>query len=120
MRWFYIATGCLAVILGVIGVILPLLPTTPFLLLALACFARSSPRCHDWLMYRSPFAVLLQQWQHNRTIPKAAKLRAICFVLCSFAVSIGFVSLNVVKIILVLLCMVILYLLWRIPVGMPK
>lgn len=117
MRWFYQVSGCLAVILGAIGVVLPLLPTTPFLLLALACFARSSPRCHDWLMYHSPFAALLQQWQRNKTIPKAAKLRAVCFILCSFAVSIVFAPLIAVKVALALLCCVILCLFWRIPTS---
>ncbi|MGL5800095.1 MAG: DUF454 family protein [Plesiomonas sp.] len=110
-------SGCLALGIGIVGVVLPLLPTTPFLLLALACFARSSPRCHDWLMYRSPFASLLQQWQYNKTIPKMAKLRAMCFILCTFAISIGLAPLIMVKVVLALLCCVILFLLWRIPAN---
>ncbi len=80
--------GWVAVALAALGAALPLLPATPFLLLAAWCFARSSPRFHRWLLYRSWFARYLQAWQRHRAMPKGAKFRAICVIVLSFSVSI--------------------------------
>ena len=112
MRWVYLIVGWLAIVLGALGVVLPWLPTTPFLLLACFCFARSSPRWHEWLMYRSPFAALLQQWHARRSIPRKAKQRATLFIIVSFTVSISLVTYWWLKVALLVMMLVF----HRIPV----
>jgi len=72
-----ISLGLLFVALGGLGLVLPVMPTTPFLLLAAACFARSSPRFHDWLLNIRVFGSLIRNWQETRSIPKKTKLLAI-------------------------------------------
>jgi uncharacterized membrane protein YbaN (DUF454 family) len=88
-RIILIIIGWIAVVLGTLGVVLPLLPTTPFILLAAWCFARSSPRFHDWLLYRSWFGGYLRHWQKHRAMPPGAKPRAILLILVTFAISVA-------------------------------
>ena len=74
--------------LATLGVFLPVLPTTPFLLLAAACFARSSPALHRRLLGNRVFGPFIAQWQHDRTVPRGAKRKAYGLVVVTFAVSI--------------------------------
>lgn len=69
--------GGLFVVLAFIGAFLPLLPTTPFLLISAACFAKSSPRLHKKLLNNPIFGPLILNWQASRTIPKKAKCIAL-------------------------------------------
>ncbi len=86
------AAGLLFSALAIAGVVLPLVPTTPFLLLAGACFARSSPRLHRWLLSRPAFGPYLEQWQRERTVPRGAKRKAYLVVALTFGVSIALVE----------------------------
>lgn len=74
--------------LGLVGVFLPLLPTTPFLLLAAACFLRSSPRMHARLMAHPQLGPYIEQWRRERSIPLRAKRRAYALVSVCFLLSI--------------------------------
>lgn len=82
----YIA-GWLSLALGVIGAFLPILPTTPFLLLASACFMRSSPKAAEWMLNNRYFGEYLRDFQENRGIPFGVKIRAIVIMWASLAVS---------------------------------
>ena len=62
-KYFLTLFGLMCVALGIIGAVLPILPTTPFLILALACFAKSSPRFHQQLLNNRWFGADLQQWE---------------------------------------------------------
>lgn len=76
MKPFYNVAGVLAVLLGILGLFLPLLPTTPFLLLASWCFARGSTRLHRWLLSHRVFGEYLRNFEAGRGIPLKAKLLA--------------------------------------------
>lgn len=76
-RPLFLSLGLLLVATGAVGIFLPLLPTTPFLILALWCFARSSQRFHDWLYHHRLFGPSLQRWDQYRVIPPVAKLLAV-------------------------------------------
>jgi uncharacterized membrane protein YbaN (DUF454 family) len=90
VRHLLLAAGFLCVGLGVAGVFLPVLPTTPFMLLAAACFARSSPRFHRWLLGHPTFGPLVSEWERHRAIPWRAKLWAIGLMSATLAASIVF------------------------------
>jgi uncharacterized membrane protein YbaN (DUF454 family) len=71
----YAATGC-----AIAGVVLPLVPTTPFLLVAAYAFARSSPRLHAWLLSHPRFGPLIADWQRHRAISRGAKAGAMTMI----------------------------------------
>lgn len=85
IRAVWVVLGGLSLLLGVIGIFLPVLPTTPFVLLAAACFARGSQRFHGWLMGHPRFGPLVSDWQRYRSIPFKAK----CLALSMMWVSMG-------------------------------
>ena len=77
-------------LLGGIGVVLPLLPTTPFVILAAACFARSSPRMHGWLLHSELFGPMLRDWEANRCISYKVKWLALFMMAVVGGISIWF------------------------------
>jgi uncharacterized membrane protein YbaN (DUF454 family) len=86
MRRLYLGLGLVFVAIGFVGAFLPVLPTTPFLILAAACFARSSPRLERWLMQHPRFGPLLRDWRERGAIPMKAKLTALA------GMSVGFIA----------------------------
>ncbi|HKN04896.1 MAG TPA: DUF454 family protein [Buttiauxella sp.] len=115
-RTILIIIGWLAVVLATLGVVLPLLPTTPFLLLAAWCFARSSPRFHYWLLYRSWFGSYIRHWQQYRALPPGTKPRALIFIVLTFSVSLYLVNILWVRLLLLIMMCALLFFMWRMPV----
>jgi hypothetical protein len=83
-----LAAGFICLILAVLGIFLPLLPATPFLLLAGACFARSSSSLHTWMLSHPRFGPLLQDWETRRAIRPSAKRAATVAILTSAALTV--------------------------------
>ncbi|WP_415881799.1 YbaN family protein [Neptuniibacter sp. QD72_48] len=81
VRTLYLIAGFICVLLGLIGVILPLLPTTPFLLVAAFCFSRSSERLHQALLQNKLFGKIIQDWEKDGVIPLKAKWLATVMML---------------------------------------
>ena len=74
IRTLYLTTGLFFVLLGLIGVLLPLVPTTPFLLVAAFCFSRSSERLHNYLLNHKWFGHYIRDWEAYNVIPLKAKI----------------------------------------------
>lgn len=87
VRAVLIAVGLALTGLGIAGVVLPLLPGMPFLILAAACFARSSDRFYNWLLNHRLVGPPLHAWRRHRRIPRWVKPRAIAAVLLAFGLS---------------------------------
>ena len=87
MRIFWALFGLLSVSLGVIGIVVPLLPTVPFILLAAFCFARSSERLHAWLLTHPRFGPMIDDWNTRGAINPRVKRISTLSVVAVFALS---------------------------------
>lgn len=87
VRPILFAAGCLLTAAGVVGLILPLVPGTLFLIMAAACFARSSPRFEKWLLTHPKFGPTIASWQKTGSIPRRAKIIAILAMALSFVLT---------------------------------
>ena len=75
-RWqrvLWATAGALALVTGLVGIFVPLLPTTPFVLLAAFCFSRGSERCERWLLEHPRFGPMVCDWRERRAVPLRAK-----------------------------------------------
>lgn len=90
-KTLYNIAGTVALLLGILGIFLPVLPTTPFLLLASACYMRGSARMHHWLMNQRHLGPYLRNIQSGRGIPLRAKIMALAVMWTSITLSMWFV-----------------------------
>ena len=88
LRWALITAGFVSLALAALGVLLPGLPTTPFVLLAGACFLRGSPRLHGWLLGTRWAGPMLRDWQTHRSLPKRTKWLALATMAVTISISI--------------------------------
>ncbi len=117
VRWALIVLGFGFLALGAIGVFVPILPTTPFVLLAAACFVRGSRRLHVRLLRSRPFGPIIREWRAHQTIPLRAKRWAQVLIVLSFGSSaVFFVPILWVRVLVAALGLVALILVSRIPV----
>ena len=99
-KGFLLVIGWLSVVLGVMGIFLPLLPTTPFLLLAAACFVRSSPRFYQWLVQHPKLGRYVLAYLEGTGIPKRAKYLTIAMIFITMSLSIYLVPIIWVRFLL--------------------
>ena len=113
LRWTLLFSGFLATGLGLLGIFLPILPTVPFLLLALACFARSSERFYNWLLDHAHFGPIIRPYINGQGMAFASKVKAIALVWASISFSAFYlIELDWIRWLLLLIsCGVTLYLL---------
>lgn len=86
LSWYLI--GVTALVLGAIGVIAPVLPTTPFVILSAFAFAKCSPKLHSWLMHNRTFGPIILDWRANGAIAPRYKALALAMMACAFVLSI--------------------------------
>jgi hypothetical protein len=90
VRVLFNLAGTVALGLGLLGIFLPLLPTTPFVLLAAGCYARGSERFHQWLLANRTFGPMVYEWERHRSLPYRTKVTAIVLMSTTMAISIVF------------------------------
>ena len=88
MRTTYVAMGHASLTIGFVGIFVPLLPTTPFVLLAALCYSRGSERFHTWLHRHPRFGPMIHSWREHRAIGPRAKLAGAIMVLLSMSYSV--------------------------------
>ena len=86
---------------GLIGIVTPVLPTTPFLLLTAFCFLRSSDRLYEWLIHHKVFGTYIHNYIKYHAVSKRAKVTAIVFLWVSLSVSFILINIILVRILLV-------------------
>lgn len=116
VRSMYLAAGFAALILAAAGILLPILPTTPFVLLAAACFARSSKHFHEKLLAHRIAGPIIRDWVQYRSIRRQVKRWVYFLLAVSFSSSILMMPHLWQKAMLALLGIILAAFIWRIPV----
>ena len=111
------ATGVFCIGLAILGAILPILPTTVFLIMATGCFAKSSPRMQRKLLNNKTFGPLINEWQQHRSIPRKSKRIALLMIILSVAWSAYLLQDLMLSMLVIVLVIWPFIFLWRLPVS---
>ena len=87
IRTLWLIAGTICVVLGAIGIVLPILPTTPFLLAAAACYYKSSPRMHKWLLNNKWFGEYIRNYTEGKGLTKKTKITALVLLWATIGIS---------------------------------
>ncbi len=115
MKIAWLSIGILSLVLGFIGIALPILPTVPFLLLSAFAFSRSSPRLHTWLLNHSTFGPPIHDWQERGAISRRTKLWATLSVVIVLGISVAAAVEPAVLLIQVVILIGVLLFIWSRP-----
>ena len=116
MKALWIALGILSLIAGFIGVFLPLLPTTPFALLAAFCFSKGSDTLHNWLLNTKMFGPLILDWEKHGVVRLPVKRLSSAMIFFLFGYTLIFVKVAVwIKITVALIGVCVLTFIWTRP-----
>lgn len=116
VRYLLMGLGLLFTAIAIVGVILPGLPAFPFVVLATACFSRSSERFHNWLLENRLLGPVIRDWQQTRSMPRKAKIMAIGSIVLGGGYSIVFMIEQLAfKLVMLSLLMVPIIIITRIP-----
>lgn len=116
IRGLYLSIGVTALFMGILGIFLPVLPTTPFILLAAGCFARSSERFHGYLLNHRIAGPIIYEWCEYRSVTRQVKRWAYLVMTLSFGSSILIVSSWALKGMLVVMAVILFSFIWRLPI----
>jgi len=101
-RQLLLIAGTVSLAIGITGIFIPILPTTPFLLLAAACYLRSSQRFYNWLMNNRLFGTYIRNYTEGKGIPRKVKLFTIALLWVTIGISIWLVANWIVTVILLI------------------
>ncbi len=116
-RAVLLVVGTASLLIGLVGIVLPILPTTPFLLVTAACYARASTRLYRWLLGQRSLGPIITEWRRSRSLPPGVKVRALVAVVITFALSVILVDATVVRVLLVATAIILAAFLYRIPTA---
>lgn len=120
-RQMYLILGVVFFFTGLVGVVLPILPTTPFMILAAGCFAKSSPRFHLALLNNRWIGQDLQRWEREHTMLRVTKIRATWVIVVMFTISIAVLMGKLwLQFMLIGIAVILLFFLWRVPEGIEQ
>ena len=120
-RYFLICVGWVSVVLGVVGIFLPLLPTTPFMILAAICFSKSSKRFHDWLLNQPHLGNYIRMYLEGKGITAKTKVVTLIFLWLTIGSSATFfVEPVYLKVMMVAIALAVTIHLLRMPTLKPE